>query len=247
MVSCLLSCCVSLASITTVDISTYYLTTPNDPESFFAHNQGCSPDPDSFPGQNMLVCTGQQQLLTDNSIQASIPPAPSQYVGWDRDQGTLDGFTIIIDANHTQLTRLDIHFYHNPSAGIGLPEVSSIHVSSSSKANGTTVGPLSFVYARNEDLDQSDNRIRSVSIIITDDLDSIVSWQFVKVNFIYSLSTIQKVQLTEIQGYGGTGQCILNSSRVDIACNIACNNLPLCLMVARFSSHCRENYFSLRI
>ena len=195
--------------LTTVDINSYYLTTPNDPEDFFAHNQGCSFDSKSFPGQSMVVCKGQQQLLTDHSTEASIPPAPSQYVGWDGNQGELDGFTIIIDANHTRLTRLDIHFYHNPSAGIGLPEVSSIHVDSQAK-NTFFADPLSFVYARNEDLAQSDNRMRTVSIIITDNLDSTSMYRFVKVSFAYSSSTIRRTQLTEIQGYGGTGQYIVN-------------------------------------
>ena len=200
------------ASPTTVDIDSYYLTTPNDPADFHTYNQGCLPtDHDSFPGQSMVICSGQQQVLTDRSIEASIPPAPNQYVGWDRNQGDLDGFTIIIDVVHTQLTQLDIHFYHNPSAGIGLPEVSSIYVSSS-KANETGVGPLAFVYARNKDLTQGDNRIRTVSIIITpDNLDSVGFYRFVKMNFAYSSSVIWRTQLTEIQAYGGTGQYIILS------------------------------------
>ena len=196
------------ASPTTVDIDSYYLTTPNDPVDFDAYNQGCSPDYDSFPGQSVVFCTGQQQVLTDHSTEASIPPAPDQYVGWDRKQEDLDGFTIVIDVVHTRLTQLDIHFYHNPSAGIGLPEVSSIYVSSS-KANETSAGPLSFVYVRNDDLAQGDNRMRTVSIIITDDLDSIGFYQFVRMNFAYTSSVIWRTQLTEIQAYGGTGWYII--------------------------------------
>ena len=214
-------CSFPLDSPTAVDINSYYLTTPNDPADFSDHNQGCSPtDHDSFPGQSVVICTGQQQVLTDRFTEASIPPAPYQYVGWDRNQEGLDGFTIVIDSDHTRLTRIDIRFYHNPSAGIGLPEVSSIYVFSS-KASNTFANPLSFVYARNEDLAQSDNRMRTVSIIITDDnLDSIGFYQFVMVNFVYSSSTIERAQLVEMWGYGGTGEHVHNLSRPIYVCNL---------------------------
>lgn len=195
-------CYFPLASPTTVDINSYYLTTPNDPAVFFEENPSCSLASDQF--QDKVVCAGQQQVLTDKSTGAGLPLDPSEYVGWDSTGNALDGFTMIINANYTILTRLDIHFYNHPAAGIGLPEVTSIYVSSSSQANGVFEGPMSFVYASNDDLAQSDNGMRMLSIIITE--SNVGFYRFVRINFDYSSPLIWRTQLTEIRGYGGTGK-----------------------------------------
>ena len=153
----------------------------------------------------MVVCTGKKQVLTDGITQPTVPPVSSEYIGWDRGS---DGFTIIVDKNHMRMTQLDLYFYNYPSTGLGLPPVSSIYVSSL-KTNGTLVGPLSFVYANNQDLAYEDNQIRMASIIINDINNDITFSQFVHFNFKYTSCLLWRTQLIEIKAYDGTGKYLV--------------------------------------
>ena len=193
-------------SITTVSITSYYLTTPNDPDDFFEQNPDCSYADDAFPKSSMVVCRGTNHILTDGVTDpVSIPSTPSHYVGWGRN---VSGFTIIVDKNNMRMTQLDLYYYNNPAAGLGLPVLASIYVSSL-KANGTLDGPLSFVYANNQDVNQDDDEVRKVSVIIDDINNEVAFSQFVHFNFNYTSSLIWQTQLIELQAYGGTGKYLM--------------------------------------
>ena len=186
----------------TVSTTAYYLTTPNDPGDFFEQNPDCSYVDDIVSETSMVVCSGEKQVLTDGITEPNIPPLPNQYIGWQRNG---DGFTIIVDTNHMRMMQLDLYYYNFPAAGIGLPPLSSIYVSSS-KTNGTLIGPLAFVYANNQDLSQDDNQMRMASIVISDMNNELTFSQFVHFRFNYTSSLIWRTQLMEIQAYGGTGK-----------------------------------------
>ena len=143
-------------------------------------------------GTSALVCFPDNIAILDGSSGASSGSVdPSEFLAWNEDSritliraGTADA----LDA----VTQVILYFYHEPSSGIGLPELqlsASIH-------DLTPGDPLTYTILNNQDLSVNDAQVRSVTLVFTEPKPTPVN----RIHIRFSLtSSIRQFAVSEVQ------------------------------------------------
>ena len=147
-----------------------------------------------------------------------------QFVGWDSQSNSAfiiaPGFSEDVEPR-----QVDIYFHNNPAMGIGLPPIAMLDVSYGSPTDVNSIGPLSFTYANNQHLIQSNSNTTMISVVITTNYEEeglTLSFAFLRLHFDFSSSSISQALISEIKLFAQSGKVYILT--------VLCYNLPCVLM-----------------
>ena len=142
--------------------------------------------------EESLGCSFSETPITDGEIgDTSDGIKSSEFLAWDVSSRIFmlraGGTNTLVD-----MRQFNLYFYHEPAAGIGLPEF-NITASTSDTDLGDS---LSFTFNNNQDLSMNDAQIRHISIALTESITEPAN----RVHITFEMnSNIQKFAISEIQ------------------------------------------------
>ena len=145
-----------------VEIDRSFFPLPPLPGDFF----GNSTYPDSCSrlfGDTGLSCLDGQTPIHDEEYATPGRVDSSQFMAWN---GSSRITLIQIGATDTLVgvRQINLNFYHEPEAGIGLPEFTL----SASIFESLTGAPLPYTFLNNQDLSVDDAQVRNVTLALTE-------------------------------------------------------------------------------
>ena len=98
-------------------------------------------------------------------------------------------------------TQVNIYFYNNPSAGYGLPAIST-----SVAFTGQDFSPVEYSFTDNSEFSQTDDQVLVIPLIITTSPDTLSGYQFFRFNFDFTSYQITQTFLSELTFFSGTSK-----------------------------------------
>ena len=141
----------------------------------------------------ILYCPVDRVVITDGRVgHTSDSIDPTEFMAWN------DSSRIILQRPGSQggvaaVREVNIYFYHEPAAGIGLPDITL----SASNSNDPPYGlSLPYTILGNQDLTADDDQVRNVTLALTEEITDSVS----RLHINFSLTdSIQQFAVSEIQ------------------------------------------------
>ena len=141
----------------------------------------------------ILFCPVDRVVITDGRVgHTSDSIGPTEFMAWN------DSSRIILQrpafaGGIAAVREVNIYFYHEPAAGIGLPDITL----SASHSVDPPYGPsLPYTILGNQDLTADDDQVRNVTLALTEQITDSVS--LLHINFSLTES-IQQFSVSEIQ------------------------------------------------
>ena len=177
-------------SLYLVEIDRSYLPLPPSPGDFF----GNSTYPDScilLSGDTALSCLAGQSPIHDGEYATPGRVDSSQFMAWNESSRitlTQTGATDTL----VGVRQINLNFYHEPEAGIGLLEF-TLSVSMSDAMTGAS---LPYTFLNNQDLSVDDAQVRNVTLALTEPITGDAN----RFHIEFSLtSDIQQFAVSEVQ------------------------------------------------
>ena len=155
--------------------------------------------------------------MIDGVTGEGSPLNTDHFVGWDSQSHS----TFIIALGFLPglgPKQVDIYFHNSPEMGTGLPPIAMLDVTFSLfPTDVQSIGPLSFTYANNQHLIQSNSNTTMVSVVITTDYEEeniSVTFNYLRLHFDFSSSPISRTLISEIKLFNESGKlciCLSNS------------------------------------
>ena len=138
--------------------------------------------------------------LTDGVTDEGTAFNENNFIGWS---SNIDNITLQFNfgSRSFYFTKVDIYFYNNPSAGYGLPAVTT-SVSFSGQPGEDIL--LASAFTDNSQLSKTDDNVDVISLTIL--VPSFGNIQFLKLFFNFSSYNITQTFLSEIKFFTGTGK-----------------------------------------
>ena len=182
-----------------VEIDRSYFPLPPSPGDFF----GNSTYPDScilLSGDTALSCLAGQTPINDGEYATPGRVDSSQFMAWNESSR----ITLIQTGATDTLVgvrQINLNFYHEPEAGIGLPEF-TISVSISDPTTGAS---LPYTFLNNQDLSMDDSQVRNVTLALTEPITGDAN----RFHIEFSLtSDIRQFAVSEVQLCADDRKCI---------------------------------------
>ena len=164
------------------------------PTSFPGDFFGVSTLPDcSFTTGTLLVCSVNEVVITDGRVgHTSDSIDPTEFMAWN------DNSRIILQRPGNQggvdtVRQVNIYFYHEPAAGIGLPDIT---ISVSNDVIPPFGPSLPYTILGNQDLTADDAQVRNVTLALTEQITG--SPTRLHINFSLT-DSIQQFAVSEVQ------------------------------------------------
>ena len=171
----------------------FHAVTPavvNLPTSFPGDFFGVSTLPEcSATTRTLLICHVNEVVITDGRVgHTSDSIDPTEFMAWN------DSSRIILQRRGVGVVRqVNIYFYHEPAAGIGLPDIT---VSASNDVIPPYGPSLSYTILGNQDLTADDAQVRNVTLALTEQITDSVT----RLHINFSLTdSIHQFAVSEIQ------------------------------------------------
>ena len=139
----------------------------------------------------VLGCSPNEIPITDGENgDTSDGMNSSEFLAWNESSGI-----IIVRSGGTDtlanMRQLNLYFYHEPSAGIGLPEL----IVSASTSDTTPGAPLNYTFHNNQDLSVDDAQIRHITLALTEFITVPANRFYIE----FYTSDIQQFAISEVQ------------------------------------------------
>ena len=152
-----------------------------------------------FHDSTALTCGGGG-LLGDGD-PGSVDLDISNVLAWNE---TVDILFTLSPSDSVQ--QVNLFFHNEPQQGVGLPSVIELHWSDTNP--GVPDNPLDYTVLGNQELSQSDERLRNVTLAVT--ANDIPDYRYVRIHFSFSeTSQINTLLLSEVQLCGDSGNTII--------------------------------------
>ena len=138
--------------------------------------------------------------LTDGVTDEGTAFNENNFIGWSSNIGNIT-LQFNFGSSSFYFTKVDIYFYNNPSAGYGLPAVTT-SVSFSGQPGDSI--PVLSAFTDNSQLSKTDDNVDVISLTIL--VPSFGNIQFLKLFFNFSSYNITQTFLSEIKFFTGTGK-----------------------------------------
>ena len=134
------------------------------------------------------MCFPDNVAILDGSSGASSGSVdPSEFLAWNEDSRIT-----LVRAGIPDALQINLYFYHEPSSGIGLPELQL----SASISDLTPGDPLTYTILSNQDLSVDDAQVRNVTLAFTEPKPTPVN----RIHIRFSLtSSIRQFAISEVQ------------------------------------------------
>ena len=185
-------------SLYLVEIDRFYFPLPPLPGDFFGNStypDSCTPIPDA------LSCFDGQTPIHDEEYATPGRVDSSQFMAWNESSR----ITLIQTGATDTLVgvrQINLNFYHEPEAGIGLPEFTL----SASISDTTTGAPLPYTFLNNQDLSVDDAQVSNVTLALTEPITGDAN----RFHIEFSLtSDIQQFAVSEVQLCADVRKCVM--------------------------------------
>ena len=149
--------------------------------------------------RSLADCPGNVRL-TDGITDEGTAFNENNFIGWNSNIGNIT-LQFNFGSSSFYFTKVDIYFYNNPSAGYGLPAVTT-SVSFSGHPGDSI--PVLSAFTDNSQLSKIDDNVDVISLTIL--VPSFVNIQFLELFFNFSSYNITQTFLSEIKFFTGTGK-----------------------------------------
>ena len=149
--------------------------------------------------RGLTNCPGSGRL-TDSITDEGTAFNENNFIGWSSSIGNIT-LQFNFGSNSFYFTKVDIYFYNNPSAGYGLPAVTT---SVSFSGQPGEFLPVPSTFTDNSQLSKTDDNIDVISLTIL--VPSFGNIQFLKLVVDFSSYNITQTFLSEIKFFTGTGK-----------------------------------------
>ena len=147
----------------------------------------------SAPRETQLICLVNEVVITDGRVgNTSDSIYPTEFMAWN------DSSRIILERPSGSggvgvVRQVNIYFYHEPAAGIGLPDIT---ISASNRVIPPFGPSLPYTILGNQDLTADDAQVRNVTLALTEQITDSVS----RLHINFSLTdSIHQFAVSEIQ------------------------------------------------
>ena len=148
--------------------------------------------------RGLTVCPNTVRL-TDNVTNEGMDFDSDNFMGWNK------SFDLEFDFGSSNFffTRLDMYFYHNPSEGYGLPDITT---GISQTGTDRSYTPVVSTLKDNSELSGSDDNVQVLSLIILTPQSGLFLYQYFRLQFIFSSSFLSvQTFISEIRFFTNTG------------------------------------------
>ena len=150
-------------------------------------------------GDSTALTCGGDGLLGDGD-PGSVDLDISNVLAWNE---TVDILFTLSPSDSVQ--QVNLFFHNEPQEGVGLPSIIELHWSDINP--GVPDNPLDYTILGNQELSQSDERLRNVTLAVT--ISDLLDYRYFRVHFAFPESSqINTLLLSEVQLCGGSGMCI---------------------------------------
>ena len=180
--------------IFTVDIPFDYLVTPPTTYEGGIFTSDC----DLGDHRNLTRCPSNVRL-TNNVTNEGMTFDVDNFMGWNGKFNLEFNF----GSQLLTFTQVNIYFYNNPSAGYGLPAIST-----SVSFGGTLVDDVMIEYSftDNSEFSQTDDQVLVIPLIITTSPGTLSGYRFFRLNFDFTSYQITQTFLSEFTFFSGTSK-----------------------------------------
>ena len=119
---------------------------------------------------NFVVCPPAARL-TDGVLGDSTPVNFNQFSAWNRNTAMPRIYFRIPDSVNDHIRQVDMYFFKNSSARIGLPDL-RIHITRALSSDPANFLPLPYTIITNQSMSEGDNQTVKVSLVDSIDQDA---------------------------------------------------------------------------
>ena len=120
---------------------------------------------------NFVVCNVPVARLTDGVLGNNIPVNFTQFSAWNSNTAMPRIYFRIPDSVNDHIRQVDMYFFKNSSARIGLPDL-RIHITRALSSDPANFLPLPYTIITNQSMSEGDNQTVKVSLVDSIDQDA---------------------------------------------------------------------------